>query len=438
MHNTAPGPDSIPYGFWKSLAAWVSAHNKAHPQDTLPGFWDTFVSLANNIKSHGTGHFCFKDANMSMFFKKGNPTLAKNYRPISAMNTNCKMYTNLVNNCLAPWPVAKLHPDQKGFVLGWLITDHTRLAYEVAHLADSTGTNGFLVSLDQAKAYDHMDQSWLLRVLCRMGLDPDLCNTILDLVTECHSCVCINSSYSTAFSLRRGVRQGDPLSCLLYNFSIEPLAMCLRVTLQGFSLLGLPPIKLMFYADNLNLFLHAHEPLAPIKQCLDDMCFAIGSLFNHEKTDVKPLGRQAFKEACFASQTMNGEALPGGYILAPNSPLCVLGVWVGSPDMAKDCWSQLSSHISSISLQWTSISTSLPNRVLVAKSLMLSRCYWLLDGNSIPGTWLCHISNKIMRFVRGPFSRSLYSYLEAPLVDSSLNCPSLITRLCTTSNSWET
>ena len=349
MHNTAPGPDGILYGFWKGLAARISAHNKAHPWDILPSFWDTFVSLANNVKSHGSGRLRFKDANVSMFFKKGDLTLAKNYRPISAMNTDCKMYTNLINNRLALWAVAKLHPDQKGFVPGRLITDHTRLAYEVAHLADLTGTDSFLVSLNQAKVYDHVDQSWLLCVLCRMGIDPDLCNTILDLVTRCHSHVRINGGYSTSFSLRRGVRQGDPLSFLLYNFSIEPLAMRLCATLQGFSLLDLPPIKLMFYTDDLNLFLRTCEPLAPIKQCLDDACFAIGSLFNHEKTDIKPLGRQAFKEACFASQTMNGEALPGGYILAPNLPLRILGVWVGSPDMAKDRWSQLSSHISSIS-----------------------------------------------------------------------------------------
>ena len=162
-------------------------------------------------------------------------------------------------------------------------------------------------------------------------------------VSGCNSCVRINSGYSTSFSLRRGIQQGDPLSCLLYNFSIEPLAMCLCATLCGFSVLGLPPVKLMFYTDNLNLFLQACEPIAPIKQCLDKTCFAIGSLFNHDKTDIKPLGRPAFKEACFASQTMDSKALPGGYILAPNSPLRVLGVWVGSPDLAKDCWLQLSS-----------------------------------------------------------------------------------------------
>ena len=255
MHNTAPGPDGIPYSFWKGLATCISAHNKAHPQDILPSFWVTFVSLANNIKSHSTQHLCFKDANMSMFFKKGDPTLTKNYHPISAMNTDCKLYTNLLNNRLAPWVITKLHLDQKGFVPGWLITDHTRLAYEVAHLADATGTNGFLVSLDQAKAYDCVDQSWLLQVLHHMGVDPDLCNAIADLVSGCHSCIRINGSYSTSFSLRRGVWQGDPLSCLLYNFSIEPLAMHLHAALRSFSILGLPPVKLMFYTDDLNLFL---------------------------------------------------------------------------------------------------------------------------------------------------------------------------------------
>ena len=102
MHNTAPSPDGIPYSFWKSLAACISAHNKAHPQDVLPGFWNTFVSLANDVKLHGSRCLCFKDANISMFFKKGDPTLARNYRPISAMNTDCKMYTNLLNNHLAP------------------------------------------------------------------------------------------------------------------------------------------------------------------------------------------------------------------------------------------------------------------------------------------------------------------------------------------------
>ena len=373
-----------------------------------------------------------------MFFKKGDPTLSKNYRPISSMNTDCKLYTNLVNNRLSPWAQCKLHDDQKGFVPGRRITDHTRLAYEAAHLATVTGTRGFLVSLDQAKAYDRVDQSWLLRVMSHMGVSTDLRALISDIIHGCKSRVRINGGYSTAFSLRRGVRQGDPLSCLLFNFSIEPLAMRLRSTLSGFSVHGLPPIKVsvhglppikvLFYADDVNMFLSPSDSLPAVVSCLDDTSFAIGSKFNHDKTDVKPLGPPGFVQSCFDSQSLGGQSLPGSYVLAPSAPLRVLGVWVASQDRASARWDQIYEHICKLIRQWLSIGASLPNRVLIAKALLLSRCYYLLDGNSTPLPVLRRISRAVLRFVRGPFSNAPYALLQSSLADGGLNCPSLETR----------
>jgi len=103
------------------------------------------------------------------------------------MNMDCKMYTNLVNARLAPWAVRKIHEDQKGFVPGQLMSDHTRLAQSVAHLCNSTGTPGYLVSLDQAKAYNRVDQAWLLRVMGAMGLPRCLIGLIQDILPGCRS-----------------------------------------------------------------------------------------------------------------------------------------------------------------------------------------------------------------------------------------------------------
>jgi len=100
MPNTAPGPDSIQYSFWKALAA------RAEDQDLIP-FWDTLLALTNDLRARGTDRCGFKDANISLFYKKGDPTLTKNYRPISSMNTDCKMWSNLINGRLATWVVAK-------------------------------------------------------------------------------------------------------------------------------------------------------------------------------------------------------------------------------------------------------------------------------------------------------------------------------------------
>ena len=428
MPNTAPGPDGIPYSFWKSLSSRIDDRNSSSPLTPLPSFWDSFVALANDVKTHGLSRCRFKDTNISMFYKKGDPTLPANYRPISSMNTDCKLYTNLVNNRLSPWAVSKLHPDQVGFVPGRYITEHTRLAYEVAHLADRTGTNGFLVSLDQAKAYNHVDHRWLLSVLTNMGVDADLRCTIADIISGCNSRVRINGGYSTRFSLCRGVRQGDPLSCLLFNFSIEPLTMRLRSTLQGFSVQGLPPVKVLFYADDVNLFLSLANSVPAVIRCLNDTSFAIGSKFNHDKTDVKPLGSSGFVQRCHDTQSLDSQLLPGSYVLSPSAPLRVLGVWVASPDRAAQRWLQLLTHIRGLISQWNNIGASLSNRVLIAKALLLSRCYYLLDGNGIPSRLLRKISNVISRFVRGRYSAAPYSFLESPLSAGGLNCPSLITR----------
>jgi len=269
MLNSAPGPDGIPYSFWKALASRIDVKNRRSLGPDMPSFWASFRLLSDDLRLFGTDRLGFKDANLSLFYKKGDPTLVANYRPISSMNTDCKIFTNLVNACLAPWAMSKLHPDQKGFVPLRYITEHTRLCSEVAHLSNMSGTPGYIVSLDQAKAYDRIDACLLLRSMHAMGLPVDLLGMIRDVLTNCRTHVLINGGYSGFFSLRRGVRQGDPLSCLLYNFSIEPMGMRLRRAISGISLLGLPPVKLIQYADDMNLFLSPMEDLALIKSTMD-------------------------------------------------------------------------------------------------------------------------------------------------------------------------
>src|SRR5258706_7148560 len=264
MPNTAPGPDGLPYGFYKTLASKLDLLIKS--SSNVASFWDVFTSLANEIKLNGSNHCNFKLAKPSLFFKKGDPTLVSNYRPISSMNTDCKMYTNLVNRRISPWAVTKIHPDQAGFVPGRLITDHTRLASEVAHLSNSTGTDGYIISLDQAKAYDKTDIAWLFRVLSAMGIPEDLISLIEDVTHNCRTRVLINSRLSSSFVLNVGLRQGDPLSPILYDFSIEPLGMRMQKHLVGISCCGLPLARLFMYADDMNLFMSSSDEFPLILQ----------------------------------------------------------------------------------------------------------------------------------------------------------------------------
>jgi Reverse transcriptase (RNA-dependent DNA polymerase) len=205
MPPTAPGPDSIPYPFWKALASRIDDYNECHPKHPLPTFWETIHSLANWLYANGTNSCRFKNANISLFYKRGDLTLVSNYWPISSMNTDCKMYTNLINKRLSPWAASKLHQDQKGFVPSRLITDHTHLASEVYHLSTIASHNSYLISLDQSKAYNRVDQSLLIKTMARMGIPTNLLHLIADILHKPHSRVHINSGYSSWFSLRQGV-----------------------------------------------------------------------------------------------------------------------------------------------------------------------------------------------------------------------------------------
>jgi len=299
------------------------------------------------------------------------------------MNTDCKMYMNLINVRLAPWAMAKLHQDQKGFVPGWYITEHTRLASEVAHLSNATETNGLIVSLDQAKAYDCVDLLWLLSVLTAMGLSANLISQIADMTGRCRS------------------------------------------RIHGITMLGLPPAKLMMYADDMNLFLSdEHDNVAAIKECLVNMSTTIRCKFNLDKTDVLPVGSLEHRVSMYRA----GVDLPGACTLPPDSPLRILGVWIGSPDNATPWWAAILAHIQALIRQWMAIGTSTWNRTLIVKVLLLSRCYYLLDSNGIPLKYLQKINGTICRYVHGRFSTMAYTTLLAPLAEGGLNRPSLMQR----------
>src|SRR5260221_2725947 len=160
-----------------------------------------------------------------------------------------------------------------------------------------------------------------------MGVAPELVSLIRDVTYKCRSRVRINGGYSRPFTLARGVRQGDPLSCLLYDFAIEPLGMRLRRAISGLSALSLPPVKLTMYADDTNLFVSAREDLPAIGSCLADTSRTIGSKFNLEKTDILPVGSPAHVSATHSLDAV----FPSAFVLPPRSPPPLPRILAGSP-----------------------------------------------------------------------------------------------------------
>ena len=90
--------------------------------------------------------------------------------------------------------------------------------------------NGTIVTLDQEKVYDKIDHTYLLDTLNTFNLPNLFISTIESLYKNAHTAIMINGVLSCTYKETRGVRQGDPLSCLLFDLAIEHHKNCRNIT----------------------------------------------------------------------------------------------------------------------------------------------------------------------------------------------------------------
>ena len=153
--------------------------------------------------------------------------------------------------------------------------------------------DGVIVALDQEKAYDKIRHDYLWDTLNKFDLPDIFTNTVKSLYENAYTQVAINGMMSEPFRVTRGVRQGDPLSCLLFDMAIEPLACKIRQseTIEGLNIPGLQEnIKINLFADDPTLYLNKNDRLDLVETILDEWCEVSGAKFNLEKTEIIPFG----------------------------------------------------------------------------------------------------------------------------------------------------
>ena len=123
--------------------------------------------------------------------------------------------------------------------------------------------DGEIIALDQEKAYDEIRHRYLWNMMKAMNLPAHFVRTVMALYNNTHTQVAINRVVSKPFwVVTRGVRQGDPLSCLLFNLAIEPLACKLRNcdNLRGLSIPGVEnKLIVNLFADHTTGYLSSHN-----------------------------------------------------------------------------------------------------------------------------------------------------------------------------------
>jgi hypothetical protein len=319
--NKSPGPDGLPEEFYAAYADLMAP---------------ILTNLFQDINAEDLSRLGWRESYIRIIYKKGIPSLLKNYRPISLLNADYKIYTKIMANRLRIVIQARniIHPDQKGFVPNTKILENALRIQMLMDTLQSQGEDAFFLFLDQEKAFDRLDSQFFIRVMEAMNFPPIFMKRITDIYQGAYAKVIVNGKLTNTIHIKCGIRQGDPLSPYLYIIAIEALAIYIREhpEIKGIHIKNSPNNTgkqvVAMVADDTTFFGHTQRELDIITEGIKLFEEASGSKINTDKSELLPI----------QYSTHPVEYQTEYKILPTNSHTKVIGTLVGKDITPEQIW----------------------------------------------------------------------------------------------------
>lgn len=354
---------------------------------------------------------------ITLIFKKGEREDIKNWRPISLLNVDFKLISKVLTNRLAKVLPSILSPEQTA-VKGRYIMDAVHTIQIITWHLKRSGSEGGILYLDQEKAFDRVDHNFLWKVLEKAGIPSSFIEMIQTLYRDSSSMVKINGFLSRSIRIKRGVRQGDPLSPLLFTLVIEALANYIRnhPDIKGIKIPGIDEsIRISLYADDTAIPFSGLDELPAIKEALELYCEASDAKLNLKKC----IG-------IYYNGTVPFGAL-GMTWMEPDSSISYLGIPIGNENGTINEWQRVHGDMIKTLAHWKRRNLSMQGRMLIIKSLILSKAQYLaaaarMDKKKVVDPIEQTISKFFWKDKRGKISMDT---LSLPKKDGGINASTL-------------
>ena len=207
--DSSPGPDGIPYSYLK--------HYWAEFGPVILDAWRFSTASGQLPTSHKLSY-------LKLIPKTGKDVrVINNLRPITLSNTDHKLITKTYARKLTKIVGGHVGEEQTAYIPGRLINDNIRAMLTTIGLANlDDAVDGVVISLDAKKAFDSVDHRYIRDCLRAFGLSAFI--PIFNILyKDLRSQIIINGKTIDGYSILKGVKQGDALSCVLFILCMEPL-----------------------------------------------------------------------------------------------------------------------------------------------------------------------------------------------------------------------